>query len=182
MWVKLSDTFPEDERILGLSDKAFRLHVAALCASARNLTDGVISLERFRALSALVGAGKPELEELTSCGLWEGEGPWTIRKYLDYNWSAEKVRDERRKAAERKAKSRAESRRDSQEDSRRESRRESRVESHDIVPSRPVPVPKPVEDPPSSRSVAREAEPNGGQGGGDIDFDQVLKSVDEVIA
>jgi hypothetical protein len=96
MWVKLDDNFPEDERVLALSDKAFRLHVAGLCACGRNLTDGVISVERSRALLALVDATRKAISELEMSGLWEGSGPWTIRRYLDYNPSKESVELKRR--------------------------------------------------------------------------------------
>jgi hypothetical protein len=107
MWIRLDDGFVEDERILGLSDKAFRLHVAALCASGRNLTDGFVSAARLHSLKALTGATQRHADELVSSGLWGANGSaWAIRKYLDYNPSGEQVREERRKASERRAKRR----------------------------------------------------------------------------
>src|SRR5262245_56567510 len=49
-YVKLDDSFGEDDRVLGLTDKAYRLHIAALCACSRNLTDGEISTPRLTTL------------------------------------------------------------------------------------------------------------------------------------
>lgn len=99
MWVKLHDGFPEDERVLGLSDKAFRLHVEGLCACARNLTDGTLSVARLRQLRAT----KAAIFELEACGLWRAseDGAYAINKFLDYNPSAEKVKHDRERAAKR---------------------------------------------------------------------------------
>lgn len=102
VWIRLDDGFVEDERILGLSDKSFRLHVAALCSCGRNLTDGTVSVVRAQALRALTRTSTKHVDELVEVGLWEGDGPWQIRRFLDYNPSAEKVTSDRQKAAERR--------------------------------------------------------------------------------
>ena len=107
-WLRIDDHFVEHERIEPLSDRAFRLHMAALCASARKLTDGHVSSKDGRVLSLMVGAKPKHISELETTGVWtlNGDG-WVIRDYLDYNPSAEQVRGERRKAAERMKHARA---------------------------------------------------------------------------
>lgn len=136
MWVKLDDGFPEDDRVLDLSDKAFRLHVEALCACARNLTDGVLSVRRLHSLRA----SKAAVKELAECGLWisRGDGVYEINKYLVYNPSAEHVREERRKAAERQARHR---------ESHRESQQSNGVTNAVSSPSPSRPVPSEEENP-----------------------------------
>lgn len=101
-WLKLDDGFVEHERIDPLSDKAFRLHVTALCLCARKLTDGRITDKDAKVILVRAGASNRHISELLDLGLWRngGEG-YEIRDYLDYNPSAEKVREERRRAAER---------------------------------------------------------------------------------
>lgn len=102
-WLKIDDGFVEHFRVDPLSDRAFRLHVAALCHCSRNLTDGHVSTKNVRVLRARSNnAGVKHVDELLEAGLWvqNGDG-YVIRDYLDYNPSAEKVRQERSKAAER---------------------------------------------------------------------------------
>ena len=41
-WLRIDDGFVEHPKVYDLSDRSFRLHVAAHCYSARNLTDGVL--------------------------------------------------------------------------------------------------------------------------------------------
>lgn len=95
-WVKLDDSFPEHKKIVELSDRAFRIHVAAICYSARNLTDGHIPPSVVRTLTF---AKKTPLNELVKAGLWRenGSGGYLIHDYLEYNPSAEAVKDQRAK-------------------------------------------------------------------------------------
>lgn len=103
-WVKLTDGFPEDPRIEHLSDRAFRFHVTALCYCARNLTDGYLTPKAATLTALVAGYKKPDVlvDELVTAGLWtkNGEG-WWIPKFLDYNQSAEEVREARAKARQR---------------------------------------------------------------------------------
>jgi hypothetical protein len=106
-WLKLDDGFVEHPRIEPLTDRAFRLHVAALCQCARKLTDGHISLKDARMLSVLTRSRARHIDELVDKGLWNVNGNgWVLRDFLDYNPSAEHVKTERKKAAERMAKAR----------------------------------------------------------------------------
>lgn len=101
-WLKLDDGFAEHPKIEALSDLEVRIHIAAMCMSARNLTDGLISARDARALLGRIGGRKRNLEHLVEVGVWsETEEGWAINDYLDYNPSAEHVKEERAKAAER---------------------------------------------------------------------------------
>jgi hypothetical protein len=103
MWAKLDDQFPEHPRIVGLSDKAFRLHVAAICLSARKLTDGHIGTTDARILEAITRTRAKHADELVEAGVWQVNGAgWVIRDYLDYNPPAEQVKERRRRDVERK--------------------------------------------------------------------------------
>ena len=98
-WAKLDDGFPEHPKVIGLSDAAFRTHVAAICYAARNLTDGHIPAAALLAVSR----GKPKaVAELHAAGVWHengGEG-YIIHDYLEYNPSKERVERERERKRE----------------------------------------------------------------------------------
>lgn len=100
-WVKLDDRFPSHRKIALLSDRAFRLHVSAMCWCAENLTDGHIS-DRELALVANVRGVKATAKQLEEAGLWDRvDGGWVVHDYLDYNPSRDQVLAERKKNAER---------------------------------------------------------------------------------
>ena len=42
-WLKTDDRFPEHRKIRRLSDAAYRLHHTALCACAKDETDGMVT-------------------------------------------------------------------------------------------------------------------------------------------
>lgn len=44
-WVRLDDGFADHPKIAALDDRAFRIHIWALCYSARHLTDGFLAQE-----------------------------------------------------------------------------------------------------------------------------------------
>ena len=81
-WVRLDDNFTFHNKVVGLSDGAFRAHVEALCMVARNHTDG-----RVDAGPAARFHWDQHANELTVAGLWEpgDNGSYTIHDYLDYN-------------------------------------------------------------------------------------------------
>ncbi len=103
-WARLDDGFDEHPKIDGLSDGAFRLHVTAIVASARNLTDGHVVATKVRRLTPNY---EPEhLAELLDAGLWERHGDdYVVHDFLDYNPSREQViaDRERRSSAGKKA-------------------------------------------------------------------------------
>jgi hypothetical protein len=100
-WVKLDDRFPSHRKVALLSDRAFRLHVSAICWCAENLTDGRIS-DRELALVAHIRGIKATAKQLEEAGVWDRvDDGWVIHDYLDYNPSREQVLLERKKNAER---------------------------------------------------------------------------------
>jgi hypothetical protein len=100
-WVKLDDRFPSHRKIALLSDRAFRLHVSAMCWCAENLTDGRIG-DRELGLVTRVRGVKATAKQLEDAGLWDRtEDGWEIHDYLDYNPSREQVLIERKRNAER---------------------------------------------------------------------------------
>lgn len=92
VWVRMDDGFDEHPKVLGLSDKAFRAHVSAMCYCARRLTDGVVPTARIKARQA---------RELIEAGLMsEQEGGYLIHDWLDFNPSKEQVESKRIKRQE----------------------------------------------------------------------------------
>lgn len=98
-WVRLDDNFPDHPKVIGLGDSAFRMHVAAMCWSARYLTDGHIPSSALRSIGSNKGA-----TELHAAGLWDRtDHGWMIRDFLDYNPSKEHVEGKREAARKRMA-------------------------------------------------------------------------------
>ncbi|MFI9204017.1 hypothetical protein [Streptomyces sp. NPDC053048] len=99
--MRLDDRFPSHRKVATLSDRAFRLHVSALCWCAANLTDGRISDKELR-LVAHVRGMKATARQLEDAGLWvRDEDGWAIHDFHDYQPSAEHVRAERERNAAR---------------------------------------------------------------------------------
>ncbi|MFD3520473.1 hypothetical protein [Streptomyces sp. NPDC058653] len=100
-WVRLDDRFPSHRKVALLSDRAFRLHVSAICWCAENLTDGHVS-DRELTLVAHVRGVKATAKQLEDAGLWDRvDGGWVVHDYLDYNPSRDQVLAERKKNAAR---------------------------------------------------------------------------------
>lgn len=109
-WVRFDDQFTIHRKVDGLSDAAFRLHVAAIFWCARNLTDGFVPREDLALVSARVRAPERFAAECVIRELWhpadetcpsatctaplDGDG-WVIHDYLVYQPSREKVLRER---------------------------------------------------------------------------------------
>ena len=70
-WVKLDDNFTDHPKIVGLSDRAFRVHVRALCYCGR-FSPGVGSIPNnaLKSLSATAGI----ITELVAAKLWDESG------------------------------------------------------------------------------------------------------------
>lgn len=105
-WVRLDDMFTIHRKVAGLSDAAFRLHVSALCWSARNLMDGFVpeaDLEdvcarvrtpsRFAAECVRRGAWHPARQPCESryCPEPVDEDGWRLHDYFEYQFSKEQV-------------------------------------------------------------------------------------------
>ncbi|SDL74192.1 hypothetical protein SAMN05421874_12859 [Nonomuraea maritima] len=94
-WVRLDDPFPTHRKVRHLSDQAFRLYVSALCWCNANLSDGQIPERELKFVSD-VRAPKRYASELVSVGLWEEtDSGWCVHDYLEYQPSAEKIREGR---------------------------------------------------------------------------------------
>lgn len=95
-WARIDDQYAEHPKIVGLSDRSFRLHTAAICLANRKLTDGHLSTHDTRMLLALTKASKRHVVELVDSQVWEANGDgWQIRGYLDWNPDAESVKARR---------------------------------------------------------------------------------------
>lgn len=94
-WVKLDDRFPSHRKVALLSDRAFRLHVSALCWASENLTEGRI-LDRELPLVARIRGVKAAAKELEDARLWDRtEDGWSIHDFLEYNPDRARVQADR---------------------------------------------------------------------------------------
>jgi hypothetical protein len=100
-WVRLDDRFPSHRKVALLTDRAFRLHVSAICWCSENLTDGHISDRELTLVTRGRGV-KATAQQLEAAGVWDRvDSGWVIHDYLEYNPSREQVLLERKKNAER---------------------------------------------------------------------------------
>ncbi len=99
-WLKIDDAMIDHPKIVGLSDAAFRAHMAGLCYCARHQTDGHLPLPVAEKL-----AKKPMLNELKTARLWmlKRDGYW-VKNYLEYNPSRDKVEAGRAQRSQKAAK------------------------------------------------------------------------------
>jgi hypothetical protein len=93
-WTKLDDGFVRHPKVIGLSDRAFRLHIEALCLCSEHLTDGILPTAWVRR--------QPQgpVRELVEAGLWS-DSPWSVHDYLSYNPSRADIEGSREQARER---------------------------------------------------------------------------------
>lgn len=102
-WVRFENTMPEDERLPGLSDRAFRLWVNAVCYSSRGETDGLVPAVLMSSLS--VTATKKTVDELVDAGMLIARGrKFEIHNYLKFNPSKAQLGQMREKNKERASK------------------------------------------------------------------------------
>lgn len=121
MWLKIDDRFPEHRKIRRLNDAAYRLHHEAMCAIARDETDGVISADDLHDLPHAPRLMRV-VRELVAAGLWHPAGHtcdrcpqppdrgFVIHDWLDYNESHAAQRKRRDLAKERQRRYRARAR------------------------------------------------------------------------
>jgi hypothetical protein len=82
-WVRLDDGFPRNPKVLGLSDRAFRASIEAMCYAAEYDTDGILPGSYLRGVRPSV------MRELIEAGLWDEEhGLISVHDYLAYNPSS----------------------------------------------------------------------------------------------
>lgn len=86
-WIKLDDRMPEHPKVVGLSDRAFRAHIEALCYCAGTHTDGVVTEAIAKKRGWLRSAAA-----LVEALMWEPrEGGWYLHNFLKYQRSKEDV-------------------------------------------------------------------------------------------
>jgi hypothetical protein len=80
-WLRIAYGFAEHRKILGLSDAAFRAHVAVMGWAGRNGTDGHVP----RAAAALY-AKPPVCRALVDAGVWDAlpDGSYSIHDWSEY--------------------------------------------------------------------------------------------------
>ena len=102
-WVRIHDGAMTHPKVVGLSDRAFRLWVWGLSYSQQHLTDGLIPAA---AIPSRLGRAATILSIV---GLWDArdEGGFTIHDYLDWNDGKDLVVRKRLEAKERMANARA---------------------------------------------------------------------------
>lgn len=104
-WVRIHDGAMTHPKIVGLSDKAFRLWIWGLSYSQQHLTDGLLPVE------AVPARLKRAAADLTAKVLWEAHAVgYTVHDYLDWNDSREVVLKKRGEAKDRMSRSRERSR------------------------------------------------------------------------
>jgi hypothetical protein len=134
-WARLDDMLPMHPKVRALSDAAFRLYICAICWSNLHLSDGYIPSQHLRYMSDV---RRPQqcAEQLVQADLWEKvDDGWWIHDYLQYQPSAEKVRQEREAKQQRQERWRA--KRDASHDASEDESKDasSRARTHPI-PSR----------------------------------------------
>ena len=86
-WLKLDQSFPDNPKVMPLTDGAFRLYITALCWTARNNQNGELPKGVLRALGSTA-----RVRELVSSGLLdESDGVFRIHDYLKHQMSAAEV-------------------------------------------------------------------------------------------
>lgn len=118
-YLNIDDDFTEHPKIDGLTDAAFRLHVAGMRHCAKNLTDGEVPRDRVR---RMVPNFKPTtLKELLTAKVWHDGGDgcgtktcpigdpdkYVVHDYLEWNKSADWWKKKRAADAARQAEWRA---------------------------------------------------------------------------
>ena len=102
-WLKKDDRFAEHRKIRRLPDGAYRLHDTAMCACARDETDGFITEDDITDMPHGARLRK-HIPALVEAGLWEVvEQGWQIHDWLIYNPSHAKLEEKRASARQRQA-------------------------------------------------------------------------------
>jgi hypothetical protein len=95
-WVRLDDGFADHPKVAELDDRAFRIHVWALCYSARHLTDGFLAHEALAGCPLVTRRYTLDRaqEGLVSARLWvRRKRGFQIRDYLSFNPSRAQVQE-----------------------------------------------------------------------------------------
>ena len=142
-WLKTDDKFPEHRKIRRLTDAAYRLHHTAMCACAKDETDGLVTEADIDDMEHGPRLRK-HIATLVEARLWEEvDGGWLVHDFLDYNPAHAQQEEKRAKQRDRQAQWRAKRIEPADDDV---SQRDNSVgdasvtrRSHDPVPTRPDP-------------------------------------------
>jgi hypothetical protein len=94
-WVKIPETWLEDQDVEELSSDAILFHLSALAHSARHLRNGFVPERALRRLW-LVPDPDAVLEALVKAGWWEAaEGGWHVANWRTFILSAEEINHKR---------------------------------------------------------------------------------------
>jgi hypothetical protein len=90
-WAKFDDSFPDHPKVVAAGPEGMALAVAAVCYSAKHLTDGVISEKVALRLASncTVSAATPIelIDRMVENRLWDEDidCDYRVHDYLDYN-------------------------------------------------------------------------------------------------
>lgn len=154
-WVRVDDSFYDHEKFHFVGALGMAAWIAGLAYCNRNLTDGFIPSKVARTLIDCDGLGyytsnmsgrdaepMDGVDQLVACGLWrEVAGGYEIHDYLDYQPSADDVKAERQKNANRQK---------SWRDRKGSSNGESNAATNAVTGSVSVTAPNPNTQPQSS--------------------------------
>ena len=96
-YIKLHDGMPRHPKVVGLSDKAFRAYIEALCYCSEYLTDGKVPASNLTKI-----APRRVWRELSEAGLiHDADSGIAMHDYLEHQRSADQVKDlkEKRRAS-----------------------------------------------------------------------------------
>jgi hypothetical protein len=108
-WVRLDDGFADHPKLSQLDDRAFRIHIWALCYCARQLTDGFLAHEVLAGCPLVTRRYTLDRAQVSLVGarLWaRRKRGFQIRDYLHFNPSRAQVLEKRKADAERQARAR----------------------------------------------------------------------------
>lgn len=87
VFIRLDHGMPENPKVVGLNDSAFRLYIETICWCSRQETDGAIPA----ALIKRLGSTKA-VNELARAGLLDTtDGGYIVHDYLDFQRSATEI-------------------------------------------------------------------------------------------
>jgi len=87
LYVRIDHGMPDNPKIVGLSDSAFRMYIEAICWCSRQRTNGAIPDAMLRKL----GSKRSSNELVTAHLIERGGDDWTIHDYLSHQRSTNEI-------------------------------------------------------------------------------------------
>lgn len=105
-WIKIYNSMPSHPKVLAAGERAAWLFVCGLCYANEHLTDGFLPRHSLAILAPSVSHSTTRSRlaaRLVATGLWqEVAHGWLINDYVEFQRTADEIRDRRRKDRERK--------------------------------------------------------------------------------